>query len=317
MFLENYTLSQSYTCDNLTIFLVIGADSLPEARFLTLQEALEQEQLIVHETRDVNELAIENLSAEEVYLQAGDIVKGGWQDRVLAYDVIAPAQSGRIPVGAFCVEQGRWRQRTDESGREESEFRFRSSDHRVHSKALKVAAFVNTSQSEVWDKVSEAQDRLSAKLGVPVRESLSATSLQLTLEHERINEEVDRYVRELASIVDRAEGNVIGYAFAINGQVNSAEVYASGALFRKLWLKLLKANAVEAVAEFEEGKNLDAVSVEQVKAYLDDNARGKAVEQQVTPRIRVVKYETDKTILQATCDQARNGAWIHSSCLVK
>jgi hypothetical protein len=317
MFLENYAVSQLYACDNLTIFLISGEDRLPEARFLTLQEALDQEKLIVHETRDVNELAIENLSSEEVYLQAGDIVKGGLQDRVFAYDVVAPAKSGKIPVGAFCVEQGRWRQRKDETGKEEPAFRFQSSDRRVHSKDLKIAALVNSSQSEVWDKVSEAQDKLGAKLGAPVRERRSETSLQLTLENEKVDERVERYVRELASIIDGADGNVISYAFAINGKVNSADVYASSDLFRKLWLKLLKANAVEAVTEFEDGANFDAIAVEQVKKYLDDNARDKAVGRQVTPRIRVVTQETDKTILQDTCDQERNGAWIHRSCLVK
>ncbi len=76
--------------------------------FLILQEALEQKKLIVHETRDINKLAIENLSLEEIYLQAGDIVRGELQDRVFAYDVIVPAQSGKIPVGAFCVEEGWW-----------------------------------------------------------------------------------------------------------------------------------------------------------------------------------------------------------------
>lgn len=105
MLVENYTVSQQYACENLTIFLIHGDEKLPEISLLTLQEALEQKKLIVHETRNVNELAIENLSLEEVYVQAGDIVKGGLQDRVFAYDVIVPAGSGRIPIGAFCVEE--------------------------------------------------------------------------------------------------------------------------------------------------------------------------------------------------------------------
>jgi hypothetical protein len=90
MLVENYTVSQPYACENLTIFLIRGEEKLPEVSLLTLQEALEQKQLIVHETRNVNELEIENLSLEEVYVQAGDIVKGGLQDRVFAYDVIVP-----------------------------------------------------------------------------------------------------------------------------------------------------------------------------------------------------------------------------------
>ncbi|MCI0393150.1 MAG: hypothetical protein MOB07_30840 [Acidobacteria bacterium] len=319
MFAENCTVSQPYACENLSIFLIHGEEKLPEVSLLTLQEALEQKKLIVHETRNVNELAIENLSLEEVYVQAGDIVKGGLQDRVFAFDVIVPAGSGKIPIGAFCVEEGRWRPRRDKTGEVEPDILFESSEHRVHSQALKFAACVRHSQAEVWDKVSEAQDKLSEKLGASVRERRSATSLQLTLEDERIDQRVERYVRELSPIIDGADGqgDVIGYAFAINGKVNSADLYGSKALFRKLWTKLLKASAVEAVAEFEDGKNFAPVTADDVKAYLNDAARDKAVEKEVTQRIRLITQETDKTILQDTCDQKWNGVWVHRSCLVK
>jgi ARG and Rhodanese-Phosphatase-superfamily-associated Protein domain len=311
MLAENYVVSQPYACDNLTIFLIHGEEKLPEAQFLTLQEALEQKKLIVHETRDVNELAIENVSLEEVYLQAGDIVKGGLQDRVFAYDVIVPAQSGKIPVGAFCVEQGRWRQRETEKADH-----FSISSHRLHSKDLKIAAAVRHSQAEVWDKVSEAQDKLTAKLGGSVRAQRSATSLQLTMEDEKVDQRVERFVQEFSPIID-GRSDVIGYAFVINGKVNSADLYASGALFRKLWQKLLKASALEAVAEFEKGRSFAPVTADDVIEYLNDSARDKAVERQVTSRIRLITQETDKTILQDTCDQERSGAWIHRSCLVK
>jgi len=319
MFAENYTVSKPYACDNLTIFLIHGEEKLPETPLLTLQEALEQKKLIVHETRNVNELAIENLSLEEVYVQAGDIVKGGLQDRVFAYDVIVPPHSGKIPTGAFCVEAGRWRPRREKTGEIEPDFQFCSSEHRVHTRDLKFAAFASRSQAEVWNKVSEAQDKLSAKLGSSVRAGRSATSLQLTLEDEKIDQRVERYMRELTHIIsgDDGRGDVIGYAFALNGKVNSADLYGSKTLFRKLWPKLLKASAVEAVAEFEEGKNFAPVTADDVKAYLNDAARDKAVEKQVTSRIRLITLETNKTILQDTCDLERNGAWVHRSCLVK
>jgi len=189
----------------------------------------------------------------------------------------------------------------------------------VHTRDLKFAVLDSRSQSEVWDKVSEAQDKLSANLGVSVKDRRSATSLQLTLEDEKIDQKVERYIRELSPIIGDADGrgDVIGYAFAINGKVNSADLYGSKALFRKLWLKLLKASAVEAVTEFEKGKSFAPVTADDFSAYLNDPARDKAVEKQVTSRIRLITQETDKTILQDTCDQERNGAWIHRSCLVK
>ena len=113
--LGDYTISGPYTHANLTVFLIHGPDKLQGQIPLTLQEAMAQKKAIVHETSQVNQLAIENVSSEEVYVQSGDIVKGGKQDRVLAYDFILPPHSGKLPIGAFCVEHGRWTRRGAES----------------------------------------------------------------------------------------------------------------------------------------------------------------------------------------------------------
>ena len=47
-------------------------------------------------------------------MQAGDIVKGGKQDRVVTVSFLLPAKSGRMPIASFCVEQGRWSARGKE-----------------------------------------------------------------------------------------------------------------------------------------------------------------------------------------------------------
>ncbi|HXL80610.1 MAG TPA: DUF6569 family protein, partial [Pyrinomonadaceae bacterium] len=105
---SDYRLSGPYTHKNLSIFLIHSKTTTRTKSFLTLQEALEQRKVVVYETQSVNELAIENLSSEEVYVQAGDIVKGGQQDRMMGVDFIVPPKSGRMPIAAFCVEHGRW-----------------------------------------------------------------------------------------------------------------------------------------------------------------------------------------------------------------
>jgi hypothetical protein len=69
----------------------------------------------VHETDDVNELAIENVGSEPVFVQSGDIVKGGKQDRCIATDFTLQPKSGKLKIAAFCVEHGRWQQRGSES----------------------------------------------------------------------------------------------------------------------------------------------------------------------------------------------------------
>ena len=157
-----YKVSGPYNHENLSIFLIHGKDSNRGKTFLTLQEALEQKKVVVHETSQVNELAIENVSPEEIYIQSGDIVKGGMQDRVLTYDFIVPAKSGKIPISAFCVEHGRWRQRGQEKASA-----FGTSSDQLSTKDLKLAAKYRNNQSEVWKKVAVAQGKLSAGLAVP------------------------------------------------------------------------------------------------------------------------------------------------------
>src|SRR5215470_10097971 len=131
-----YTISGPFTHDNLTIFLLHGKDTLSGKPLLTLQEALEQKKAVVHETAQVNELSVENVSSEvEIYIQPGDMVKGGRQDRLIAFDLILPPKSGKIPVASFCVEAGRWAKRGGEA-----DATFGSSGNVANSKDLKVAS---------------------------------------------------------------------------------------------------------------------------------------------------------------------------------
>ena len=109
-----YRLSGPFTHKNLSIFLVHGKNTFEGKTFLTLQEAMVQKKVVVYETKSVNELAIENVSNEDVYVQAGDIVKGGQQDRMIGVDLIVPSRSGKMPIAAFCVEHGRWSGRGNE-----------------------------------------------------------------------------------------------------------------------------------------------------------------------------------------------------------
>src|SRR6516165_9190851 len=132
---DDYTFSGPYTYQNLTIFLVHGKDTLPTKKMLTLAEALEQKKLVVHETKNVNELSVENVAADvDVFIQSGDIVKGGQQDRVLGYDLIVSAKSGKVPIPSFCVEQGRWSKRG-----QEDPGKFDSSGFNANGKSFKNA----------------------------------------------------------------------------------------------------------------------------------------------------------------------------------
>lgn len=307
-----YKLSGPFVHKNLTVFLIHGKDMIKGKTILTLQEAMERKVVIVHETKSVNELAIENVSKTlEVFVQSGDIVKGGQQDRVLAVDLIVPARSGKISIAAFCVESGRWSKRGDEESGQ-----FTASSDRIATRELKIAANGTKSQSEVWAKVAEAQDKLSQNVGGSVNSEASESSLQLSLENKRVKESSEAYITKLSKIVE-SQSDVIGYAFAINGKVNSADVYASSALFKKLWPKLLKATAVEAVAELTSDKTFAPISKEQVNTFFAAAEKGKATENNVNNRTKMVTRETDQNLFLESRDMKDDSGWVHRSYLMK
>lgn len=307
----DYRISGPYTHKNLTIFLVHGKDLLKGHSFLTLQEALAQKKVIVYETKDVNELAIRNLSNQDVYVQAGDIVRGGEQDRMISTDFIVPPKSGRMPIAAFCVEAGRWNKRGSEVAAS-----FGSSENSVTSRELKLAAKRSASQQEVWDNVAVTQAKLSKNVGEVVNSSVSRSSLELSVENDKVKETSAGYINALAGIL-RGHNDVIGYAFAINGKVNSADVYASRDLFAKLWPKLLKASSVEAVAELKQNEKHETVEQSAVTAFMADSEKPAASEKDVTRRTKLVTRDGDRSIFFETRDGQKNDAWIHRNYIKK
>jgi len=307
----NYRISGPYTHKNLTVFLVHGKDLLKDHSFLTLQEALAQKKVIVYETKDVNELAIRNLSNQDIYVQSGDIVRGGDQDRMISTDFIVPPKSGRMPIAAFCVESGRWSRRGNEGNAS-----FASSENSASTRELKLAAKRSNSQQEVWDNVSVTQAKLSKNVGGTVSETVSVSSLELSVDNLKVKETTAAYINALSGIVQN-KNDIIGYAFAINGQVNSADVYASRALFVKLWPKLLKASAVEAIAELDENSKPVALEQNAVTAFLGDSEKPSPVEKEVTQRVKLVTREGDRGIFFETRDRQKNDAWIHRNYIRK
>ena len=307
-----YTLSGPFVRDNLAVFLIHGADRLKNKNYLTLQEALDKQIVVVHETGNVNELSIENVSPDqEVYIQSGDIVKGGRQDRTIAMDFIAPPKSGQMPINAFCVEHGRWVQRGVEAAD-----RFSSSNDAIAGKELKLAAKQQMDQHIVWQQVAGNQAKLAGNTGASVNAPQSASSFQLSIESKPVQDHTEAYIKALEPIV-HGEDDVIGYAFAINGKVNSADIYANHALFVKLWPKLLKSSAVEALADLQKDKPASTCKPEDVYHCIADADKGKETEKDVTPRVRVVTKETDENIVFQTRDAASPDAAVHENYVNK
>jgi hypothetical protein len=250
---------------------------------------------------------MENVStSEDVLILSGDILKGGQQDRISEYDLVIAPQSGRIPLAAFCVEHTapRWmRQKTSEDRV------FQENPGVVASNKLRLANRYYRDQSDVWAGVAESQRNLSMNVGTSVASRESDSSLALSLSAKEVREAADKHVTLLESIPD-GKNDVIGMAFAINGKMVAADVFGSGTLFRKVWPKLLRASAVEAVAELQKDKTFEPGAVDAARAFLQETEQGKAVRQDTGKGVHQNRSEAGNSVLFETVDHRDGEAMI-------
>jgi hypothetical protein len=323
--------------ENLAVYFIHGK-SAPGAVPLTLEEALAKGVVKVRETSNVNQLEIENLGLDEVFVQSGDIVKGGKQDRTLMVSLVLPPKSGAVPIASFCVEQGRWTAR----GREDAK-NFSTAAAAVPSRELKLAmkaplpaadptrsgpAFnavnaseTGTRQQKVWDNVQKTQARLTGNLGASVQSAQSASSLQLALENEKLMAVQKGYLDALKAAGEK-DDDIVGFVFAVNGELNSADVYPSNGLFRKMWTKLINASVVEAIAHKDAAAGA-APSIDAVTTFLAAAEQGKPSEKALNDGVKLETREADKAYLFETARAASPASpaslvgWVHRNYLAK
>jgi hypothetical protein len=318
---DGYRLSEPVLHGNLAIYFVRGKSRGGPVP-LTLQEAMAKRIVEVREIGRVNEVQVENAGNEEVFIQAGDIVKGGQQDRVLSVSLMLPPRSGAVSVASYCVESGRWSARAGEDAQT-----FSSSNAIVPSRRAKLEiagasaarpdAASGSRQQEVWKSVAQMQGKLSSNLATSVVAPRSQTSLQLSLENGRLQREQAEYLAAIEPQGER-DDDILGYAFAVNGKMSSADIYPSNGLFRKMWPKLLRASVTEAISDRDAG-NEPAPPVAAVNEFISQGSGGvQAVETHVGERMRIRVNDGAKVIsLESRPAAAPPAAWMHRTYIAK
>jgi hypothetical protein len=325
------SISGPFSYGNLAIYFIHGP-SLEGPVPLTLQEAMAKGTVHVVETGSVNELKIENAGDEDVYVQSGDIVKGGRQDRVLTASFVLPKESGEIPIAAYCVEHGRWSARGAEDAT-----KFAGSYNSLPSREAKIAMRalarpapaetgpaaarrnsyasddVGQRQRAMWDEVAKTQEKLSAGINASVASPVSATSLELTLENRKLQDLRAEYTKALE---DKANANdIVGFVFAVNGRLNSADIYPSNGLFHKMWSKLLSASVTEALSQNKDSAEAQAPAIEAVRDFLSASEKSKADAQEIGTLARQQIHDNASVLFIEAATPA--GQWVHRNYLAK
>ncbi len=259
----------------------------------------------------VNTLEISNLSSKWLYVEAGEVVKGGKQDRTLGRDLLLAPGAKNVPIAAFCVEHGRWTPRSRGlvhvgGGAVRAEVAFGGAEACCASKA-KIAILKEKNQQRVWDYV--AKDRAENA----TEQAETGTFVEVA-ESGSVKDRVAPYLATLGDLPAREPG-AVGAVFAIGGEVVAADVYLHPALFRRLYPKLLAAHAREAALLLAKGGPACVVpEAEAASAFLRAADDGALAEEPVAAGQSLATRENARTI---AFEARENGACLHKTVLKK
>jgi hypothetical protein len=289
-----YKILAPITQGNLTIFPVVAPASHDTSNFLTLDEGLRSGEVVITEAgrvaglirrpgprpmqmyesgARVNELVLVNNSKRPLLLLAGEVVTGGKQDRIIGKDRIVPVGAEPVNLNVFCVEPGRWTERTasfGSAGDKASAF--------MAQPTVRANAMGSKSQQQVWDAVNENNKKAKAMLATSAPSAAAAVGGTTSYAEVMGNKEVQRQIDKVATPISQnyehlmqqlRDRNAVGVVVAVDGRIIWADVFASTELLRKYWPKLARSYAAEAMFQHSGGGKVDEADAEKFLDQLD------------------------------------------------
>jgi ARG/rhodanese/phosphatase superfamily protein len=254
---DRYRITGPFTDGRLAAYFVRGI-SVAKPVSETLQEGLDNKQVRVELDQGQAGFTVENLSDREVFLQSGETLAVGNTLRVIADSELLPPHSPRIGIRAFCLDADPYKIEMSETCLSTNVKYFREyfrHSGASYSRGLRfVARGAVTRAFGPLQLVFPGQDPLYHSKGDP-----------------------DEMVLEgRLSRLSRGEGDILGYAFAINGTICLADIYASHELFLKMWPELFR----YSVGEASYAKRLAAVapSAGNIDQFISSAETGKVSE---------------------------------------
>ena len=257
-----------------------------------------------------------NHSDRDLFLQAGEILRGGNQDRAVAGDLIIPAprhepEGHLVPV--FCAEPER-----SVPMRDWTPDLFTLFDQTCPGRRLK-RELRQGYQEDVWREITATRDVVFDIVSYGGTRPTPPYSLWMLVELLELQGWLTPYLHPLLPLAESHQ-EATGAVFVVAGQFNSAELYATPALFQQMWPKLLYAMAVEALVEQKQASRewtgtLPAKG--EVTAWLAATHRRGAVghTDKINKRVHR-RLRSDGTQTRFEClDQEQDGLCIHETIL--
>lgn len=182
--------------------------------------------------------------------------------------------------------------------------------------AGKIAVRSAKEQGQVWEKVAEAQTKISSGISKSVAAPASPISLQLSLEDDDLKKTAADYAKAMKRLIEENE-RAIGYVAVINDSVHGAEIFAGHDLFRRLWPKLIETTAIEAISEKKDKQAAKAATVEDVKEFLEKAEAVPASAEKIHGDFWSISAVSKDTAVFQTVDKSKGGLWLRRSVLKK
>lgn len=276
-------ISGPFVHEHLALYVIENPAAKPASDLITLAEGLSSGSVKVTEKKsaEVNELLIENGSDKPCFVQAGDVVKGGQQDRLIGRDFVIPPKTAPTPVSSFCVEQSRWHGVAS----------FGDSTQNAYGKELKLAVQQKGSQAEVWENVAKSKKELRENV-VGGRGALSS-SLNEELEDPKVKERLKGAREAMGKIVEERPQS-IGLIWAINGRFSTADIYDDPTLFRRVYPRLLDSATMEALTAKAETKPAPAAT--EASTFLAEAEKGSSKSEEYKKGLKLDTCENNKSV---------------------
>ncbi|MCG8584140.1 MAG: hypothetical protein MI757_05455 [Pirellulales bacterium] len=264
--IDGMKVTGPYVHKNLAVYLIHN-DKRDDREFLTLNEGLKSGKVKVSELKNeqVSRLMIENTSDKPLFLQEGDRVTGGKQDRTIYSSLVIAPKSGKQAIPAFCIEQSRWKE--GDTGRQF----VGNANPGYASNGVRIASKLSKSQGRVWKEVAEQKMALKAQIGTGDKTS----SLNEAIDSKKIKDATKGYKGELGKLLAK-HGDAVGIAFALDGELTEVNVYPGNPLATKVYPRLLETYAVDASISKNAKKKPKTPTAAEVKAMMKSRLKGKA-----------------------------------------
>jgi len=236
---ETHVLGQPLVVEGLTVWPVFSSASRGHSiDALPLHVAQEHGFVTVRDSGDVNKVSIQNSSRVPVVVLAGTLIKGGYQDRLLAVDIVIPAGKS-LRVDAFCVEAGRWSDRR-EGARTRGYF---SAQEVLAPHASRTSGQHARSQRAVWESVGLA-NTIAGK--APATGTLMASVEDENPTALATRQRVAEAVLDHFASTELEDHVLVGLAYAVGRKVREVRIFDDPQLFGLYLDALVNTLGVEA-----------------------------------------------------------------------